>query len=285
MKINNGNGLRIAVLVGVLTAFSWNWLRPHRADPAPSAASAPTTAASAPGNPNGPSLQPAVPSGAHPIDRLKLGTLTLRACELRQPDSAATTAAYCAPFSVPENRADPHSRRIELNLAIVKSDAEVAEPDIVVYLAGGPGESATQTYPQIAAALAPLRRHHHLLLLDQRGTGDSHPLTCPQVQKSLDASADLPFDPQRARALTAQCLAEVEKASDPRFYTTTDAVADLEAVRQALGGPKFDLIGVSYGTRLAQQYARAHPDGVRSIVLDSAVPNSVVLGEDFAANL
>ncbi|HXS72747.1 MAG TPA: alpha/beta hydrolase [Rhodanobacteraceae bacterium] len=232
-----------------------------------------------------PSLQTPAPSGAQPVDALKVGLLTLTRCELKQPDSAATTAAYCAPFEVPENRADPHSRKIQLKLAIVKSDAQIAAKDLVVYLAGGPGEAATQSYAQIAPALAPLRRHHDIVLLDQRGTGGSHPLECPQAAKAMQASADQPFDAQRVRAQTAQCLDEVEKTSDPRHYTTADAVVDLEAVRRALGGPQFDLIGISYGTRMAQQYARAYPHAVRSIVLDGVVPNQLVLGEDFAGNL
>ncbi|MBS0432428.1 MAG: alpha/beta fold hydrolase [Proteobacteria bacterium] len=287
MKINGRTALRIAVVVVAIGVLGWNWLRPHRAQDSASSedAATPVSAASAPGSPGAPVLQTGAPSGAHPVETFKLGTLTLKACELKQPDSAMTTAAYCVPFPVPENRADPHSRGIDLKLALIKSDAQVAERDIVVYLAGGPGESATQTYPQIAAALAPLRKHHDILLLDQRGTGDSHPLSCPKIQKIADQTADMAFDPKRIRDLTAQCLAEVRKNADPRFYTTTDAVADLEAVRHALGDPKFDLIGISYGTRMAQQYARAHPDGVRSIVLDSAVPNQLILGEEFADNL
>ncbi|HET6907299.1 MAG TPA: alpha/beta fold hydrolase [Rhodanobacteraceae bacterium] len=232
-----------------------------------------------------PAVQPPVPSGAQPLDVLKLGSLTLKPCELTQPGSAATTAAYCAPFEVPENRADPHSRKIRLKLAIVKSDAQVAAKDLVVYLAGGPGEAATQSYAQIAPAFAPLRRHHDILLLDQRGTGGSHPLDCPEAARAMQASSDQPFDARRVREQTARCLAEVDKTSDPRYYTTTDAVADLEAVRQALGDPTFDLVGISYGTRMAQQYARAHPDAVRSIVLDGVVPNQLILGEDFATNL
>jgi len=232
-----------------------------------------------------PSVQIPAPSGAQPVDALKLGSLVLERCELKQPDSAATTAAYCVPFEVPENRADPHSRKIWLKLAIVKSDAQVAAKDLVVYLAGGPGESATQSYAQIAPAFAALRKHHDILLLDQRGTGGSHPLDCPQAAKAMQASADQPFDVERVRAQTAQCLAEVQKTSDPRYYTTTDAVADLEAVRHALGDPQWDLVGISYGTRMAQQYAHAHPGAVRSIVLDGVVPNQLVLGEDFATNL
>jgi pimeloyl-ACP methyl ester carboxylesterase len=232
-----------------------------------------------------PAVQPPAPSGAQPVDVLKLGSLTLKPCELKQPGSAATTAAYCTPFEVPENRADPHSRKIQLKLAIVKSNAQVAAKDLVVYLAGGPGEAATQGYAQLAPAFASLRKHHDILLLDQRGTGGSHPLDCPQAAKAMQASANQPFDAERVRAQTAQCLAEVEKTSDPRYYTTTEAVADLEAVRHALGDPKLDLIGISYGTRMAQQYAHAHPDAVRSIVLDGVVPNQLILGADFARNL
>ncbi|HJU27014.1 MAG TPA: alpha/beta hydrolase [Rhodanobacteraceae bacterium] len=285
MKINGRTALRIGVIVVAVAIFGWNWLRPHHAGDSMSDGAARASAASAPGSPGGPTLQARAPSGAHRIATVKLGELTLKACELKQPDSAATTAAYCTRYPVPENRGDPHSRKIHLNLALIKSDAQVVEPDIVVYLAGGPGESAVQTWPQIAGALAPLRKHHDILLLDQRGTGGSHPLTCPQVQKAMDEFADLPFDPQRTRTLIARCLAEVRKGADPRYYATTDAIADLEAVRHALGDPKFDLIGISYGTRMAQQYAHAHPDGVRSIVLDSAVPNPLVLGQDFASNL
>jgi pimeloyl-ACP methyl ester carboxylesterase len=232
-----------------------------------------------------PTVQPPAPSGAQPVDVLKLGSLTLKPCELKQLGSAATTAAYCAPFEVPENRADPHSRKIGLKLAIVKSNAQVAAKDLVVYLAGGPGEAATESYAQTAPAFAALRKHHDILLLDQRGTGGSHPLDCPQAAKAMKSSAAQAFDAGRVREQTAQCLAEVEKTSDPRYYTTTDAVADLEAVRHALGDPEFDLVGISYGTRMAQQFAGAHPDAVRSIVLDGVVPNQVILGEDFAGNL
>ena len=282
-KLSRG-GL-IAMIIAIVVAITATQRHHSHQTEAGLQTESPAVSASASESPNGPSLQLTAPTGAHAVETLKLGMLTLKSCELKQPDSAVTTAAYCAPFSVPENRADPHSREIDLKLALIKSDAQVAEQDIVVYLAGGPGESATQTYPEIAAALAPLRKHHDILLMDQRGTGGSHPLACPQVQKTMDQNADLPFDPQRTRALIAQCLSEVEKTADPRFYTTTDAVADLEAVRHALGNPKFDLIGISYGTRMAQQYAGAHSDGVRSIVLDSAVPNQLILGEDFAVNL
>ncbi|HXD83273.1 MAG TPA: alpha/beta fold hydrolase [Rudaea sp.] len=215
-----------------------------------------------------------------------LGKLNFKACELPQKHSGATTSAFCAPFSVPENRADASGRKIELRLALIKSDAVTADGDIVVFLAGGPGQAAIDTWPQIAPAFAPLLAHHHVLLLDQRGTGGSNALECKgdDADKN-DSDRDAGFDAAKARQHTQQCLDQVSKHADPRFYTTIDAVADLEAVRQALGAPQFDLVGVSYGTRMAQQYAMRHADGVRSIVLDSVAPNDIALGQDFAENL
>jgi pimeloyl-ACP methyl ester carboxylesterase len=87
------------------------------------------------------------------------------------------------------------------------------------------------------------------------------------------------------RDAAAACLKQLQSHADPRYYTTTLAAQDLEDVRKALGSPALDLVGVSYGTRMAQQYLMRFPDAVRSVVLDSVVPNSLALGQDFARNL
>ncbi len=278
MKMNARTLVRIAAVVIAIGVFGWQWWSKRQAEPvsdasaaAPAVASAGTTAAT--------SVKPASPA------TMKLGRLTLTACELKQPHSAATTPAFCTKFPVPENRADPKSRTIELKLAIVKSESQMPAQDLVTYLAGGPGQSAIQSYPELAPAFAPLLKHHDLLLLDQRGTGASHPLDCPGVERQMKQLADAnPTSAQQAE-IVGRCADEVEKTADPRYYTTTAAVADLEAVREALGAPKLDVIGVSYGTRVAQHYASAHPDAVRSIVLDGVVPNQLVLGATFAETL
>ena len=216
----------------------------------------------------------------------RLGTLPFSACELPQKRSGARTQAYCAPFAVPENReanrAAPNGRKIDLRVALIKSEAVAADRDLVVLLAGGPGQSAIDSWPQIAGAFAPLRKHHHVLLLDQRGTGGSNGLLCKP--EDGDKASDT-LDVAAIRKSTRDCLAAVSDKADVRYYTTTDAVEDLEALRHALGDPSFDLVGVSYGTRVAQQYTMRHPDGVRSVVLDSVAPNELVLGQEFAANL
>jgi pimeloyl-ACP methyl ester carboxylesterase len=216
----------------------------------------------------------------------RLGSLTLKPCELGQPHSGTSTSAWCAPLSVPEDRAHPDGRHITLNLAVVRSSAQVPLPDPVVMLAGGPGQAATENFAAVAPALSPLLAHRNILLIDQRGTGKSHPLQCGDEDDTAGGVDDTTaYNEKALRRETEACLARVSKDADPRFYTTTDAVADLEDARTALGSPLYNLVGVSYGTRVAQRYAVAHPEGVRSVVLDGIAPNSLVLGEDFAANL
>lgn len=211
----------------------------------------------------------------------RAGTLDFKRCEIKRSDSAATTSAFCAPFQVPENWDTPDSgRKIDLRVALIASTAAMAERDLVVLLAGGPGQAAVDVWPQIAGAFAPLLKHRHVLLLDQRGTGGSNALTC-----KLEADAEQEFNIDNATARTRTCLAEVSTHADPRYYTTGMALRDLEALRQALAAPQLNLVGVSYGTRVAQQYVHAYPDAVRSVVLDSAVPNEEILGAEFAINL
>ena len=281
MKMNSRMIMRIVAIVIVAGVLGWQWWGKHHAQNGSTGAGGdtgvPASAASTP--------VPAKPVKPAPPATLKVGGLTLTACELKQLNSAATTPAFCTRFPVPENRADPRSRKIDLRLAVLKSDSAVPDKDLVVYLAGGPGQSAIQTYPELAPAFAPLRKHHDVLLLDQRGTGGSNPLDCPVVEKQMKQLGAVDLTLAQRVEQVGKCAGEVEQKSDPRFYTTTDAMADLEAVREALGAPKLDLIGVSYGTRVAQHYAAAHPDAVRSIVLDGVVPNQLVLGADFATDL
>ncbi|HEY6941172.1 alpha/beta hydrolase [Dokdonella sp.] len=210
-----------------------------------------------------------------------LGSLRFAPCELETGEGAATTAAWCAPFQVPEDWQRPDGRRIDLRLALVRGSAALAERDLVVLLAGGPGQAAIEAWPRARGGFAPLLERRNVLLLDQRGTGGSNALNCTRDGDETEQA----FDPERVRAQTRACLATVSAHADPRFYTTGDALRDLEAVRLALGGPQFDLVGVSYGTRVAQQYAMRHPQAVRSVVLDSAVPNEHALGAEFARNL
>jgi len=215
----------------------------------------------------------------------QLGSVTLTACELGQPNSGLSTAAWCADFPVPENRDDPHGRIIKLKLAVLRTSAQVPSPDMLVFLAGGPGQAATAEASTVASVLQPLRGHRDVLLLDQRGTGGSNALTCKDSDEITAKDDEDSDDVGKIRNAAAACLKQISAHADPRYYTTTVAAQDLEDVRRALGAPALDLIGVSYGTRMAQQYLMHYPDAVRSVVLDSSVPNTLALGESFAETL
>jgi pimeloyl-ACP methyl ester carboxylesterase len=212
-----------------------------------------------------------------------LGTLQFEPCTLSAPGLPVTVAAQCSSLEVPEDRDRPQARRIRLALAWIPTDARQPQPDPVFMLAGGPGQSALQSFPSVAAAFGDILRQRNVILVDQRGTGGSNPLTCRDTEDSKAVREDEAGNPEVARHAAAQCLNEL--AADPRFYTTSDAVTDLEAVRRAIGAPQINLVGVSYGTRVAQEYLRRYPATARTVVLDGVVPPGLALGSEHARNL
>jgi pimeloyl-ACP methyl ester carboxylesterase len=202
-------------------------------------------------------------------------TLQLKECGFAQL-LGSSAAARCGWFRVPENRDDPASRTIDLRITVIPSLRLQPEPDPLVLISGGPGQSATDFYVSAGAAFAAVRRDRDILVIDQRGTGESQPLDCP-----FDNDADLVIEePQQLRRLGEACLAKLP--GDPRFYTTSVAVRDLDEIRAALGYEKLNLYGVSYGTRVAQHYLRRYPQRVRSLILDGVVPVDLALGPDIA---
>lgn len=209
-----------------------------------------------------------------------LGSLEFTDCELAQPGTGATTRAECATLDVPEDPAKPAGRKIRLKVGMVAARAGEPEPDPVIFFAGGPGQSATESYAGMAGAFAPMRAKRHLIFVDQRGTGGSNPLRC-RFPDDL-ASFETPTAEVQVK-LARDCLASLD--ADASQYTTSVAVADIEALRQAIGAPRLNLYGGSYGTRVAQEYARRHPAAVRSILLDGVAPPDLALGSEHAINL
>lgn len=211
----------------------------------------------------------------------RFGDIVFEPCSLTGPQSTESIEAQCARLAVPEDRARPGGRRILLNMAWLPATQEgAAEPDPVFLLAGGPGQAATEVWPQIDRAFAEVRKNRDVILVDQRGTGQSNPLVCEDAKGEPATAAETDQGGAGLAELAEACLAKLD--ADPRFYTTTEAVQDLEAVRSALGAPQVNLIGVSYGTRVAQQYTARHPDRTRTIVLDGVAPNDLVVGGEFA---
>jgi pimeloyl-ACP methyl ester carboxylesterase len=203
------------------------------------------------------------------------GPMTWTGCGI---DAAmgGTAAARCGWMKVPENRDDPASRSIELRVTVVPALRLQPLNDALVVLAGGPGQAATDVYASASAAFAAIRRDRDIVLVDQRGTGQSNALNC-----AFDDDAEiLTTDSQQLQDAARQCLATLP--GDPRFYTTSVAVRDLDDVRAALGYEAFSIYSVSYGTRVAQHYMRRYPTRVRAAILDGAVPVDLALGPDIA---
>ena len=216
-----------------------------------------------------------------------LGQLDFQACSLPVPNTSMTVSAQCAKIKVPENPAQPKGRQIELALAWIPAKGE-AQPDPVFMLAGGPGQSALESYPSLHPAFADVIKKRNVILVDQRGTGKSNPLICEdETGKSAVGENDslAGLDLNKARAFAKKCAGDLGKNADTRFYSTGYAIADLDLVRSKIGADKINLYGVSYGTRVAQQYAKRYPQHTRTVVLDGVVPNSLVLGAEHAVNL
>lgn len=215
-----------------------------------------------------------------PVSARTVGSLEFTDCELAQPGTGATVRAQCATLDVPEDPAKPDGRKIALKVALAASRAAEPAPDPVIFFAGGPGQSATESYASVAGGFARIRDKRHLVFMDQRGTGGSNRLAC-EFPEAFDAN-QMPSEEGQVQ-MARDCLAGLE--GDVAQYTTSVAASDVEALRKALGSPKLNLYGGSYGTRMAQEYARQHPDAVRSIILDGVVPPELVLGSEHALNL
>ena len=224
-------------------------------------------------------------SGPHADAQGKLhyGALAFEPCALGAPGGDAVEA-QCTTLEVPENHDAPDGRKIDLAIALVPARG-MAEADPIYLIAGGPGQSAIESFPVVASAFSDVRRNRHVVLVDARGTGGSHPLQCPGFTDEETLADPANETPEATVRLTEQCRDQLQKTSDLRFYTTGDHVRDLDLVRERIGVDRINLVGVSYGTRVAQQYAAAFPQHTRAVVLDSVVPNSLVLGQDHARNL
>jgi pimeloyl-ACP methyl ester carboxylesterase len=165
----------------------------------------------------------------------------------------------CDRVSVPLDRSGAVAGQVSLAVQRVRPPGR--SRGTVVALAGGPGQPAIAHRSSFADMLGPVLRERELVVFDQRGTGRSGLLRCSRLERA--APSDL-------TAAAGECAARLGAARS--HYTTRDSVADLEAVRAALGAERISLYGVSYGTKVALAYALAHPGRVERLVLDSAVP-------------
>lgn len=179
--------------------------------------------------------------------------------------------AQCLALSRPLDPTRANGPAIELHVAVLPALSRHKKPDPVFFIAGGPGQSAIELAGQAARLLGRLGQRRDIVLVDQRGTGRSAPLTCEEDRSD---ALDRRVDPVAMRQALARCRTALQQLphGDLRHYATPVAVQDLEAVRRHLGLERVNVVGVSYGTRVALEWLRQSPGAVRRAVLDGVSP-------------
>jgi pimeloyl-ACP methyl ester carboxylesterase len=183
-------------------------------------------------------------------------------------------------LEVPEDRSNPDGQQIGLRVAVVPAVSAYPDPDPLFVLAGGPGDAATQFFAWLPSVFQDVHATRDIVLVDQRGTGDSHPLwlvPMPDTSQVSETEADALLS-----AWATESLEAID--ADPRMYTTRVAAEDIDEVREALGYEAINLYGTSYGGTLAQYYLRQHEERVRVAILDGATPVDVPVFERMAAS-
>ena len=228
------------------------------------AAAACTAAACLAGAPAAPAAHLAAPA------TLRVGTQTLHRC-------ASAPPAYCGTLAVPLDHTAAAGPAIRIAYRFEPAGAAGAASGTVVPVEGGPGYPSTGSAPYYAAMYGPVLAHWNMLTVDNRGTGSSSPVSCPELQNFSGPTASEAF-----RQAAAACAASLNSrwhypggapvhGSD--LFTSAAAAQDLAAVIGALGLGRVDLYGDSYGSFFAQVFAARYPRLIRSVTLDSTYPS------------
>jgi pimeloyl-ACP methyl ester carboxylesterase len=201
----------------------------------------------------------------------------------------------CVTIAVPLDHVDPANQEtVEVMFAIAPAQGE--RKGMYVRTAGGPGgEGIGNAF--LNNVSDPIRDSYDIVVFDQRGVGLSSPLECKNAiadssleywneddslgQEGYDTPEEQQKAIQSARTFVDRCIAEI--GIDPeklKFFTTDQVAEDLEFFRQIIGDEKFMLYGISYGTSVAQTYARAHPEHLSGLILDGTV-DTTLSGEEF----
>jgi pimeloyl-ACP methyl ester carboxylesterase len=201
-------------------------------------------------------------------------------CPADQAKALATLNAACGTLTVPQRRSDPKRGKVQLPVVIVPSKAQPAEPDPVVYMAGGPGANAIAQAQDLANV--GLNQKRNLIIMNQRGVAYTVPdLACPEVDRASAAAVGMPSgSPVVAAehvAATKACHDRlVAEGVDLSAFNTSENASDFADLREVLKIEQWNLYGLSYGTALALSLMRDHPAGIRSVIIDAVLPPSAV---------
>jgi pimeloyl-ACP methyl ester carboxylesterase len=182
------------------------------------------------------------------------------------PCTIAGASARCGTFDVRES---PHSTRT-LPLKVIVLSAREHNDSAIFAFSGGPGMATTPGAEDEVKIFGAELRRHDVVLVDQRGTGGSSPLRCPDAQKA--SARELIEGELFPLRFVTNCRREIEKHSDLSAYTTPQFTDDVDALRGALGYDAIDIVGFSYGTRSALTFLERHPKSVHALLLEGPLP-------------
>jgi pimeloyl-ACP methyl ester carboxylesterase len=200
-------------------------------------------------------------------------------CPHLTEDEARREGVECGLLVVPERRDEPTDRSLRLAVAVLRARGPAPAADPILLLPGSAWHGHLDATRQWLGAT--LRERRDLILVDPRGTGWSTPsIDCPDIRYLQDElrAVNLPPD-EITRRFTAAGIAcrdrLVAAGHDLSAYDHAAVAADLADLRRALGIAEWNVYAIGHGTRIALTLLRDEPAGVRSVVLDSAVPPQV----------
>jgi len=200
-----------------------------------------------------------------------------------QPDGSHKTR--CGYLVVAENRSRPQDSTIKLPFIYVESNNPAKHPDPVLFTGGGPGLSSL--HPVTSIDRRALLRNRDYIAFEQRGTHFAQPnLECEGLGESIQhaylehASVD-----EAVSAAIRQCRAKLtQQGIDLSAYNTDQSAADIEDLRRLLHIDSLNLMGISYSGGLMMAVLQKYPDHIRSLILDSPLPEFVNIDEQELAN-
>src|ERR1700722_7668336 len=203
------------------------------------------------------------PPASANLDRPTAGTepMTLRPCP-------GLTGVECGTVKVPQYWTDPGTGIFTVHFRVyVHTDPSLPALEPIVTMEGGPGLASIESATAYKYMIGPLLERHDMIVMDNRGTGLSDPINCPDLQSYFGLS-----HPGNLVSLGQACANQLGMAANA--YGTVAVGDDLAFILSLLGIHSVDVYGDSYGDYSAQVFTLDHPSLVRSLVLDGSYNHS-----------